>query len=475
MRRGSASIAANPVLIGAATVLVVVVAVFLAYNANNGLPFVPTYQLKAELPNASSLVVGNEVRVGGTRVGAVDEIKAVADRNGRARALITMQLERSIKPLPVDTTVLVRNRSILGLKYVQLTKGNSSKGLPDGATIPIRQARPQPVEFDQFLSTFDDPTRKAQEVNIREFGDGLAGRGADLNRFIESAAPLLRDALPVLRNLSDPDTQLERLFRALGRTATLLAPVAEEQAQVFVNLNRTVKAFADTARPFLQESIEEAPEALRVPTEEFPKQRPFLRDSERLFAELRPGARELKTAAKPLADAIDAGATTLARSVAFNQRADDSVRRHRHAHPGPAGLGRPRRPDDDRGARLPDGRRADARADGLQLRDALLPQRLEPAQRRRANGTWQRFIIFNAPEGPNNEQFPSSAPANGGGGPGNYLHSNQLPNTASPANKVHECEAGNEGWVSGRQVIGNVPGNQGLKTERTTRDAGVGP
>ena len=474
MRRGSASIAANPVLIGAATVLVVVVAVFLAYNANNGLPFVPTYQLKAELPNASSLVVGNEVRVGGTRVGAIDEIKAVVDRDGRARALITMQLERSIKPLPVDTTVLVRNRSILGLKYVQLTKGNSSKGLQDGATIPIRQARPQPVEFDQFLSTFDDPTRKAQEVNVREFGDGLAGRGADLNRFIESAAPLLRDALPVLRNLSDPDTRLERLFRALGRTAALLAPVAEQQAQVFVNLNRTVKAFADTARPYLQQSIEEAPEALRVPTEEFPKQRPFLRDSERLFAELRPGARELKTAAKPLADAIDAGATTLARSVAFNQRADDTFAAIGTLTQDPlalVGLG-----------------------DLTTIAELAYPTvaELTPAQTvcnyvtlffrngsnllsdGGRNGTWQRFIIFNAPEGPNNEQFPSSAPANGGGGPGNYLHSNQLPNTASPANKVHECEAGNEGWVPGRQVIGNVAGNQGLKTERTTRDAGVG-
>jgi len=42
-RRGASSIAANPVLIGAATTLVVIVAVFLAYNANNGLPFVPTY------------------------------------------------------------------------------------------------------------------------------------------------------------------------------------------------------------------------------------------------------------------------------------------------------------------------------------------------------------------------------------------------------------------------------------------------
>ena len=69
-------------LIGAATVLVVLVAVFLAYNANAGLPFVPTYQLKIEVPSAATLVKGNEVRIGGTRVGAVDSITAKR-RDGR--------------------------------------------------------------------------------------------------------------------------------------------------------------------------------------------------------------------------------------------------------------------------------------------------------------------------------------------------------------------------------------------------------
>ena len=41
-RRGS-SLAGSPLLIGAITTLIVIVAVFLSYNANNGLPFVPTY------------------------------------------------------------------------------------------------------------------------------------------------------------------------------------------------------------------------------------------------------------------------------------------------------------------------------------------------------------------------------------------------------------------------------------------------
>ncbi len=58
--------ALNRALVGATTVLVVIVAVFLAYNANNGLPFVPTTQLKVDVSNGSNLVQGNDVREGGS-------------------------------------------------------------------------------------------------------------------------------------------------------------------------------------------------------------------------------------------------------------------------------------------------------------------------------------------------------------------------------------------------------------------------
>ena len=64
-RRPASSIVASPVLVGAVTALIAIVAVFLAYNANQGLPFVPTYDISAELPGGSNLVDGNDVQVGG--------------------------------------------------------------------------------------------------------------------------------------------------------------------------------------------------------------------------------------------------------------------------------------------------------------------------------------------------------------------------------------------------------------------------
>ena len=78
------SLAGSPVLVGAATVLCAVVAVFLSYNANNGLPFVPTYDVTVQVPDAAGLVRGNEVRIGGKRVGVIEEIRAVQARAGPA-------------------------------------------------------------------------------------------------------------------------------------------------------------------------------------------------------------------------------------------------------------------------------------------------------------------------------------------------------------------------------------------------------
>src|SRR5688572_14060719 len=106
MRGGGrqASIVASPVLIGALTMLVIIVAVFLAYNANQGLPFVPTFDVKAELQGGQNLVASNDVRIGGFRVGAVDKIEPGVDpKTGRTIAVVHMKLDKKVEPVPVDS------------------------------------------------------------------------------------------------------------------------------------------------------------------------------------------------------------------------------------------------------------------------------------------------------------------------------------------------------------------------------------
>ncbi|HEV7885618.1 MAG TPA: MlaD family protein, partial [Solirubrobacteraceae bacterium] len=132
-RRRSASLASSPVLIGLVTTVVVVVAVLIAYNATKGLPFVPTFELKVDTPNAARLVVGNEVREGGFRIGQVAKIDPVPGGHGGAQ--LTLALDTSATPLPADSSIRIRPRSALGLKFVELTRGRSRRELRDGATI----------------------------------------------------------------------------------------------------------------------------------------------------------------------------------------------------------------------------------------------------------------------------------------------------------------------------------------------------
>jgi virulence factor Mce-like protein len=466
-RRGSGAIAANPVLIGAATTLVILVAVFLAYNANNGLPFVPTYQLKVVVPSAANLVKGNEVRIGGTRVGVVDQIKPLALKRGHYAAQLDLKLQTSVKPLPIDSTVLIRPRSALGLKYVEITKGHNRRGFPDGATVPISHAKPRPVEIDEVLNTFDEKTRQASRVNLLQIGNALTGRGTSLNTAIRDFNPLLRDLVPVMRNLSSPQTHLATLFQALERSASIVAPVAQTQANLFQNLDTTFNALSQVT-PEIEQTITGGPPALQAAITNLPQQRPFLANSQRLFAELRPGVHALKPAASDLADAFEIGKTTLRRSVQLSNRLGPVfLALQRFAEDPLVSLGIKDLTTTARDANpvLADLQPLQTVCNYVSLWFRNASSLLSEGDR---NGTWQRFIVIAAPTGPNNEGGPSSAPANGGS-PQNFLHSNPYPNTPG-GGRTDECEAGNEPWLPGRQVIGNVPGNQGTKVPHTTRD-----
>jgi len=462
-RSGITGVASNPILVGAVTVLVVIVAVFLAYNANNGLPFVSTYDLKARVPNADALVKGNEVRIGGVRVGTVRSVVPVQLKNGEVAAEVTLRLDKSAEPLPVDSTIMVRPKSALGLKFLQITPGDSDEGFEAGETIPVASAEPEPVDIDEFFSMFDKPTRQAIRQNLAGFGNALAGRGPQLNEALGALRRLVVSGQPVLRKIVEPSTDFAGFWRALEDLAATVAPVAETQAQMFVALDVTFAAFARVSRPYIQETIERSPETLDEVNEALPAVRPFLENSARFFTALRPGVRALAETSPVIADSLHAGIPVLNSSPVLNAQLEPTAQA------------------------LVDFKEAPGVFNGLELltdTNRLLEPSLRyiaPSQTvcnywtltfknlvlstngSNANGHWLNFISFTPPTGPNSESSPSSAPASGGDR-ANRLHYNPYPKTAAPG-QGEVCEAGNERYAPGRRVIGNSPELLGTDTE----------
>jgi virulence factor Mce-like protein len=461
-RSGIQGVASSPILVGAVTILVVIVAVFLAYNANNGLPFVSTYNLKAKVPNANALVKGNEVRIGGVRVGIVKTVVPVQESDGGVYAELSLSLDKNAEPLPVDSTLTIRPKSALGLKFLQVSPGNSSKGFAAGETIPLKAYTPEPVDIDEFFDMFDEPTRLAIRQNLAGFGNALAGRGPQINEAIGAIRRTVENGQPALSTIVAPSNNFAGFWRALENLSATVAPVAETNASLFVALDRTFAAFARVSRPYIQETIEKGPPTLDAVNADLPAVRPFFRDSARFFTALKPGAKALGETSPVIAEALHAGVPALNASPVLNNQLQPTAQA------------------------LVDFQDAPGVFNGLDLlidTNKLLKPALQfiaPSQttcnyltltfRQIANatsqgnssGTWLNFIPFAPPEGTNAESGQASAPANG---PefNNHLHFNPYPNTGAPGQK-NGCEAGNEKYKSGETVIGNAAAVWGTTT-----------
>lgn len=455
----------NPTVIGALAVLITILAVFLAYNANSGLPFVQTYRLTAQVPDANGLVPGNEVRIGGVRVGIIEAISPVTNEDGSTNASLDLKLDTVVDPLPVDSDVVIRARSALGLQYLQITRGTSDEGYDAGSILPLEAATPAPVQFDEVLSTFDEPTRVAMQKNLYEFGNALAGRGPNLNEAIGSLKPLLPRLERVMRTLKDPDNGIGPFFEALQQSAAEVAPVAEAQAEMFVELDTTLQAFADVARPFLQDTISKGPVTLQTTTETLPTVRPFLVNSRGLFADLEPGTRALAVSSDDIESALLVGTPVLEDSPTLNAELAPTAASLRGFNDDPqVRTGLTRLTDLSESLRPTLDFIAPAQS-VCNYATLLLRNLADSSSAGNTLGNWQRGNALNTPLGVNNEGSPATAPANDGSeDPRNFLHSNPYPNTAAPG-QTFECEAGNEIYVPGELRIGNTPGNQGILTE----------
>jgi virulence factor Mce-like protein len=479
MDRRRNSLAASPLLIGAVTTLIVVVAVFLSYNANNGLPFVPTYNIKVALPEASGLQPSNQVRIAGTRVGVVSSLTPKQNpRTGRVTAIADLKLEKGVEKLPADTKAIVESVSAIGLKYLELEKGTSSQKLRAGATIPTSQTR-EPVNIEELFNMFDKKTRTAIKINTNNFGDGLAGRGLGLNNTIHELRPLVTKAIPVLHNLAAPQTGLRELFVALDRAAGETAPVAEANANGFTDLDTFFTAWASVTKQ-LEEATEEGPASLQQATHSLPFEAPLIRNATEFMHLLRPSAADLVKVAPSLGHAFKEGAVNLAAATDLNSKLAESSEALAKFGQSPI-------------VTLAFEDFTNTVEVGNPVLAGLAPEQSKCnywslAFRNVASlesesigvGTVARAGAVLSPGGVNNEGFPSSAPANGGSteiaGPGsklvidsNHVHVNPYPNVSGPG-QAQVCEAGRTKFIPGQAVIGNVPvANVTPGTEFTSR------
>ena len=420
-------------VIGSLTVLVAAIAVFVAYNANEGLPFLPTYEVSVHVADAAQLVKGDDVRIGGARVGQVQEVTAVQRAGGGPPvARLRLALNTDLEPLATDSRAQVRPVSILGGKYLALEEGRSRRAVEPGGTLSVARARPT-VDLDEALQIFDAETRRALGTATSGLGEAVAGRGAGLNRTLQSTRTLLPRLERVARTLVARDTNLDGFVRAAAQATGALAPVAEPLGGLVTEGATTLDALGAAAEP-LGRAIGELPATERTGTVALRRLTPVLVDAAALARELRPATSRLPGTSGRLSRSLVSGTAALRSRT--RGRLDPLVRAFAAVAEDPASAGAVRKTQESFGDLEP------------------LLSKITAAQLHcNVFGTWARNLASIASDGDAAGAWITLLPINRveqmtqSSEPDPELHLNFYPRADATA-----CEAGNEVYRPGQQI-----------------------
>ncbi|MDE3131613.1 MAG: MCE family protein [Acidobacteriota bacterium] len=276
----------------------VALVLFLWLSFGGSVPFVPQgYRISVEFAQAVQLGTQADVDIAGVRVGRVVSV-GLDHRTGLSRAVL--QIDPRFAPRPADTRAILRQKTLLGETYVELSFGNpSGPMLRDGATLPRTQVAPT-VQLDQILNTFDPKTRRAFETWMQDDGIALTNRGQAFNDALAQLYPFAGNVTAVLAVLRRDSSATSALLSDGGR---VLSAISRNPAQLQGLIRNANTVFGTTAarNGELAAAVRALPGFLASTRATVRQLEQFAGQATPLVDELKPAAVQLSPALKSLA------------------------------------------------------------------------------------------------------------------------------------------------------------------------------
>ncbi len=251
------------------------------------------YTVTAEFENASQLVSGNEVVVGGAAVGTVKEIEL----GPQGQALVTFSVNEDYAPLMRGTTATVRSPSLSQIagRQVQLTlPADTSEGEAIESGGELSQAETvSAVDLDQLFNTLSPKTIKDFKHVIQGLERSYDGVGAKANKGLRYLNPFLSTSRRLFAELSADQQALESLIVDTSQLSGALAERSPDISMLVGNLNRMTNAIGDR-KERLAQAVSQFPDFMRSANTTFVNLRAALDDVDPLVDAAKPAAVELR-------------------------------------------------------------------------------------------------------------------------------------------------------------------------------------
>jgi phospholipid/cholesterol/gamma-HCH transport system substrate-binding protein len=220
------------------------------------------YEVTAEFTNASQLVRGNVVTIGGTDVGRVGDIRLADNGN----ALVDFSVDDDYAPLRRGTVAQVRSFSLSGVanRQIELTlppPGRGGEEIPDGGRM-TRSETVSEVDLDQIFNMLDDETVADFKNVIKGFATSYRGVGEDANRGFKYLNPFLSTSRRTFAELTRDAPALEQLVVNGAKLSGTVASRRADLAALVGNLDGMMSALA-RQRTALAAALERLPGFMR--------------------------------------------------------------------------------------------------------------------------------------------------------------------------------------------------------------------
>jgi ABC-type transporter Mla subunit MlaD len=267
--------------VGLLAVTLICLMAYVGYNSPNSIPGRSYYNLRAQFEFADNLTSHYQVRAGGRLIGQV-----LRPRVEGGKAVVDLQLDPGIGPLLSDTTISVRPRSPVGVRFLDVTPGTRGRPLAEGDMIPATQTGAT-TSLDTILGTLDARTRDRTRTLLHELGTGFAGRGRDLGPAIAGGPGLLDDLTTLARSIRSRPGATRDLVDGLERATAAVSPVRGRLAASFGPSAAALRIVTD-ARSDVRATLGEAPPTLESVRSTLPATGALVREIGGLSEDLRP-------------------------------------------------------------------------------------------------------------------------------------------------------------------------------------------
>jgi phospholipid/cholesterol/gamma-HCH transport system substrate-binding protein len=265
---------------------------FLWLSFGGPIPLKPKgYQFKVAFPEATQLGLEADVRVAGVSVGKVRD-KSL-DPAHPDRTVATIEVDRKYAPIARDARAILRQKTLLGETYVELTPGHARQAgtVPDGGFLADARVA-KTTELDEIFNALDPKTRASFRTWQQDLSRAVAGRGQDLNDALGNLPAFADNGSDLLAVLDSQSSQVSELVRGTGQVFGALTRDEGQLHNLIVNASDTFDA-TSRQQEALAQTFRIFPTFLDESKATFQRLESFSKDTDPLVQELRPAARDL--------------------------------------------------------------------------------------------------------------------------------------------------------------------------------------